>query len=272
MKIKICATTGPFKDLSLENILGIFEEVGLKYFEGSTDGRKHIYPYIFGNLDICDLKNLLESYKCKFVVLSGGWADFAVRDRELKQQNESVFKQLKFCNEFGIDTLRLFVSHIPSKYVNEEFFEKVIVNFKHLLPEVRNHNVKIAFENHGGITATANDILTIVEGISDDCVGINYDPANFVPFGQDPVEALNLISPYINHCHLKDIKFTNEGKMEGYEFVTFGQGIIDYQKIFRFMKEMGYKGFFSIECEGKGDRVRSLIESKIYIKNKVQKV
>jgi len=264
--MKICATTGPFKDLSLANILAIFDEVGLKYFEGSTDGRKHLYPYIFGNLDLTDLKEILDSYQCKLAVLSGGWADFAVKEDKIEQQYDSVIKQLQFCNTFSIATLRLFVSHIPSKYVDDLYFKRVITNIKNLLPEFREYDVQIAFENHGGITATANDVLTIIEGVSDDHVGVNFDPANFVPYGQDPVEALELTSPYIKHCHLKDVMFTNEGRMEGYEFVTLGQGMIDYQKIFKRLKDGAYKSFLSVECESKGDKVRSLIESKIYLK------
>jgi len=264
--MKICATTGPFKEIELDDILSIFDEIGINYFEGSTDDRKHIYPYIFRNEELNKLRNVLSSHKCKFVVLSGGWADFAVRESLLKFQFNSVIKQLEFCQTFGIKTLRLFVSHLPSKYVEEKYFERVIKNIKKLLPEIKKYNVEIAFENHGGITATLKDILKIIESITDNQIGVNFDPANFVPWGQDPIEALNKLISYIKHCHLKDIVYTNNGKLEGYEFVTLGKGIIDYKKIFNILKRNKYKKYLSIESEVSDNKIKSLIESHIYLK------
>lgn len=266
MNFRMCATTGPFKNLSFDRILSIFDEIGIRYFEGSTDGRKHLYPYIFKKGDLSELNSILNSRRCKIVTLSGGWADFAVRDEKIEEQYKIILRQLEFCKRYNIKIIRLFVSHIPSKYVGERFFARVIRNIKRILPELKKYNIVIAFENHGGITATAKDILTIIEGVADERIGINFDPANFVPCGQDPVEALKVLSSYIKHCHLKDVIFTNEGRMEGFENIAFGQGIINYSKIFDILRKINYGGYLSLECEVKVEKVQSLIESIIFFK------
>jgi len=174
---------------------------------------------------------------------------------------ENVMKQFEFCQKFGIKIIRLFASHIPAKYVDDSFFDRVINNLIIVSDMAKEMDIMVALENHGGITGTSDDCLRILRGVNRENIGLNYDAANFVPCNQDPVDAVRILKDYIFHVHLKDVVFTNNGKLEGWEFCTFGDGKINYIEIFNILSS--YDGFYSIECEGKsGDRVASLVKAK----------
>jgi len=259
--IQISSCTGGFKNFNLSKTLEILESIGIKYIEGTTDGRAHLYEYIFEKKNPQILKNLLQKHKIKIVAVSGGWSDFAVSDCYLNKQYKSINKQLKFCKEFDVKILRIFASHLPRQYIENKIIKRIIRNIKRIMPEAKKTNVTLVIENHFGATATADDILHIIKKVAHPNLKINFDAANFIPMKQDPVKACKKLLPYIAHLHLKDIIKTKEqpdynnayltGRniFRGYKFCSLGDGIIHYQKIFELLKKNNYDGLYSIEYE-----------------------
>lgn len=258
-KIKISSCTGGFRHLSLENTFSSLKKMGFKYVEGTTDGRAHLYPYIFGQKNPEGLKRLLAKYNLKLVAVSGGWSDFAVADKYLEKQYQSLRKQLVFCQKFGVKILRIFASHLPGQYIDQDIIKRVIKNLKRIIPEAKKHNVYLAMENHYGVTATADDLLKIIEGVASPYLKVNFDAANFVPMKENPIKACQKLLPHITHLHLKDIRqvgetiedayLTGRGIHEGYELCEIGQGLINYQRILSLLIKNYYQGYYSIEYE-----------------------
>ena len=229
--MKISCTTGGFKAYTLKETFLFFEEIGIPFVEISTDDRKHAYPFIFQKQPQSELVDLLNNFSPKIKILSGGWSDFGLKDDLMTVQMENVMKQFEFCQKFGIKIIRLFASHIPAKYVDDSFFDRVINNLIIVSDMAKEMDIMVALENHGGITGTSDDCLRILRGVNRENIGLNYDAANFVPCNQDPVDAVRILKDYIFHVHLKDVVFTNNGKLEGWEFCTFGDGKINYIEI-----------------------------------------
>lgn len=103
-----------------------------------------------------------------------------------------------------------------------------------------------------------------------DCkgVGVNLDPANLVMVtDDDPVKAVRTLAPYIVHTHAKDgvmLKKTNpqiiydffaEGgigdlRLEEYFLETpLGQGHVPFDAYLQALKDIGYRGYLTIERE-----------------------
>lgn len=258
--ISVC--TGGFRDITLSETLDILEELSFKYVEATTDGRSHIYPYFMGDKPFDELEDLLSRYSIDLIAISGGWSDFAVNDLYIDKQFQSLEKQLKLCNRLDVGILRVFASHIPSKYVNENYFTRVIENIKKIIPIAEENDVCMVLENHYGLTSTAEDVVKILEGVSSPNLRFNFDPANFLPTAQDPVDACTKLLPYIAHIHLKDAVFTGKGKFEGYEYCEIGKGIVNYKKILSIIFKNNYNGFLSVEYENPKDVVRGVVVSR----------
>lgn len=114
---------------------------------------------------------------------------------------------------------------------------------------------------------TAATLLSFVEN-TEGGVGVNLDPANFVMVtGQDPVEAVYLLKDHIVHTHLKDGKMLKKtdpkiiydsfavGGIEALNTADYfietpiGEGDVDFIRYFKALKDIGYKGFLTIERE-----------------------
>ena len=68
-----------------------------------------------------------------------------------------------------------------------------------------------------------------------------FDPANFVQVGEDTVNALEKLQPYVAYVHIKDANADN-GKVVP---VGFGDGNVE--SVLRTLFETGYNGFLSLE-------------------------
>ena len=111
--------------------------------------------------------------------------------------------------------------------------------------------VRIALENHIGITSSVKGTLKILRGIESEGIGLAYDPANFYRYGENPLHALHRIYPHIVYMHLKDCR---RGK-EDYEFCDLGKGEIDWVPILESLSKT-YDGYYAIEYEEPGDIMR----------------
>jgi len=101
-------------------------------------------------------------------------------------------------------------------------------------------------------------MLEIVEGVNSPNFRLTFDTGNFVMAGEDPVEAIGKLAPFVVHVHIKDV--LRDG--ERYKEVAVCEGIVDFKAIFRKLKAYGYDGFLSLECSGPGDRAakESMVE------------
>lgn len=260
--MKLACSMGGFRNFAFEDALAVLDELGFEYFEGTTDGRAHLYPYAVLAEDAAPLEKIIAMYRPRPIAIAGGWSDFAVADDHLDTQYASVRNQLALCRRLGVHVLRLFASHLPAKYVDDAFRARVIRNLKRLAPEARAAGVTLAIENHYGITATSDDVLKLLEGVDDPAVRANFDAANFVPMGDDAVRACKRLLPYIAHVHCKDARYTGHGRHEGWEYCEIGAGVVDYREIVELLRQSCYKGAVCVEYENTADVVGGTVISR----------
>jgi sugar phosphate isomerase/epimerase len=109
------------------------------------------------------------------------------------------------------------------------------------------------------------ELLGLLQAVDRPNLGINFDPANFVLYGTDePLEALEILGPYVRGVHCKDgMRPGRKGEL-GKE-VPLGQGEVDYPQLLSKLRKIGYGGALMIEREH-GHRVRADIqEARAYL-------
>jgi sugar phosphate isomerase/epimerase len=151
----------------------------------------------------------------------------------------------------------------------EQGIEWVLEAYQQLLPVAREYNVVLAMENHykdgfwryPEFAQKKEIFLTIVNAIEErEFFGVQYDPSNAIVAGDDPLELLEMVKDRVVTMHASDRYLAqgvtlaelrqSDGTL-GYSphlrHGVIGQGLNDYEAIFRILAETGFKGWVSIE-------------------------
>jgi L-ribulose-5-phosphate 3-epimerase len=122
-------------------------------------------------------------------------------------------------------------------------------------------------------------------------VSVNFDPANMVMVtGDDPVQGVYTLKDYIVHTHVKDgIRHREIDPREVYGSLGFepmdhgrisemvssglifeetplGLGKVDFDTYFKALKDIGYKGYLTIEREVGGQPEEDIRKAVQFIK------
>lgn len=91
---------------------------------------------------------------------------------------------------------------------------------------------------------------------------VNYDPANLVMSGFDPVKGVYELRDFIVHTHAKDAVRLPDGTPKE---VPLGEGEVPFPLYIQALKEIGYDGFFTIEREVGDNPVVDIIAAKDFL-------
>ena len=136
-----------------------------------------------------------------------------------------------------------------------EVFPRLQRAFTEIGRYAEGRGVRIVIENHGGPTATGQRIARIMEGVTSPAVGLNYDPANFLFQGTDPLTALRYTLPWVTYTHWKDVRWADGGP----RLCALGEGEIQWEPIVRTLLEARYRGDWGIEYEEPTDIARGTL-------------
>jgi len=89
---------------------------------------------------------------------------------------------------------------------------------------------------------------------------MNFDTGNTFIAGQDPVAFLERFQERVAHVHIKDVSeslaASSRGELTGIavSHCSIGEGVNreNILKCLKILKEAGYSGVMSLECEGQG--------------------
>jgi len=116
-------------------------------------------------------------------------------------------------------------------------------------------------------------------------VRVNMDPANLVMVvGDDPVEAVKILAPYIVHTHAKDgimLKPADVSKVysdnhaseyEGEKFreMPLGEGNVNFPTYLKALKDIGYNGFLTIEREVGDNPEKDILQAVSFLKENIK--
>jgi len=96
--------------------------------------------------------------------------------------------------------------------------------------------VSLALETYEQVSTT--DLVSLVETIGHDSLGICLDPANSVAALENPTDVIDRTAPYVKNIHVKDFQFTRRGGWVGFtlEGAPLGTGLLDYDHMIATVK------------------------------------
>jgi sugar phosphate isomerase/epimerase len=127
-------------------------------------------------------------------------------------------------------------------------------------------NVRVGIETHGGLCNTGRDAIQLVKSLQSKQIGVTYDTANVIYWGgvrpeEDLASISDDIAEHVFHFHLKD---KANMKLREYVFPSFGEGIVDFEKVLAIIVASGYDGYMSLEVELDGyPETSGLVDSAI---------
>lgn len=151
----------------------------------------------------------------------------------------------------------------------EQGLEWAIDGIKQVLLVAREHGIILGLENHYKDNfwtypefAQRKDVfLELVNAIPDrEHFGVQYDPSNATVAGDDPIDLLKAVADRVVSMHASDRYLVEGAKLDdlrqadgtiGYspslKHGVTGNGLNDYDAIFRILADCNYRGWVSIE-------------------------
>jgi len=183
---------------------------------------------------------------------------FVSPDKEQRRRNiDLTIGQIELCYKLGIPTMRVNTGRWrsigfnelmankgiepPTKgYTDEDAFPWVIDSLVECEKAARKRGVVMGLENHWGLGRTAKGVLRIVDAIDSPWLQVTADTGNFL---EDQYSQFEMLMPKTVFVQAK----TYFGGGEWYELD------IDYKRIAGMLRKHNYRGWISLEFEGKED-------------------
>lgn len=167
-----------------------------------------------------------------------------------------------FAKELGVDKLITHAGYIPED-PNHRTYHELIMALRDLVGYCAQNGQDFLFETGQETPVT---LRRAMEDIGLKNVGVNLDPANLLMYGKaNPVDALDILGPYVLGVHGKDGEYPATGHSLGEE-KPIGQGRVNYPAFIRRLKEVGYDGDITIEREISGpEQERDIVMGKQFL-------
>ncbi|MGB4706832.1 MAG: sugar phosphate isomerase/epimerase family protein [Fuerstiella sp.] len=165
--------------------------------------------------------------------------DFCLSEGEARdKQLEECRNWIDYAAIMGAPVIRIFAGKVPKGDTEEAAIERCVAGINQSLEYAATKGVFLALENHGGITATPDQMLKIIAGIDNSpWFGVNFDSGNFRT--DDPYRDLERIAPYAVNAQIKvAVNPNNQGKQPA-----------DIPRMISILKDAGYRGFVTLEFE-----------------------
>lgn len=192
---------------------------------------------------------------------------FVSPDADERQMNiDHTVHCMQLAHEMGIPTMRVNtgrwrtikdfddlmankgIEPVLDGYTEDEGFAWVIDAFEKLLPHAEKYGVLMGLENHWGLGRTADGVLRIVGAIDSPWLQVTADTGNFL---ENQYSQLEQLAPKAVFVQAK----TYYGGGKWYTLP------IDYERVAKILKTAGYRGFVSLEFEGKEDFTTAIPKS-----------
>ncbi|MDY3551031.1 sugar phosphate isomerase/epimerase family protein [Gemmata sp. JC717] len=140
----------------------------------------------------------------------------------------------------GAKTVRIFAGNLEKGDTLEAVQKRVVAAIEECCAVAEKYGVVLAMENHGGITATPDQLLALVKPVKSAALGVNIDTGNFKT--ADPYADLTKIAPYGVVSQVKTEVFPGGKREEA-----------DLARVVKILKDANFHGYVALEYEAKDD-------------------
>lgn len=252
MADRLAVSTNSYHSYSLEEALAGIAAAGFTSVElvSVTGWTEHV-PRDAGDAELARIQSLLDSHGLTAISLSGH-SDLASPDGA-----DEFRKALRIAHKLGIRYVTTSTGghDASSAGTLDEQRAEFLRLIRPLADEAADLGLQICLETHGGVSATGALSAQLVREIDRPNVGINYDTANVIFYGNvRPEQDIVAAAPLTTHLHIKD----QIGGTGVWNFPEIGTGEVDFAPIFAALGDAGFAGPCSVELEFQGEPWPSL--------------
>jgi sugar phosphate isomerase/epimerase len=168
------------------------------------------------------------------------------REREVDYLNCDI----AVASYLGVKYIRVLAGQAHPETPVDKGIEWAVENLRKAACTAKKYGVTLVYENHAkpgswdyvDFSYAPLIFMEILEGIKDTGIGINFDTANTLAYGEDPIPFLNRIVDRVVTVHAADTGVRGELK-----HVLLGTGVVPFRDIFSVLKQRGFDGWICIE-------------------------
>ncbi|NLN76569.1 MAG: sugar phosphate isomerase/epimerase [Armatimonadetes bacterium] len=174
---------------------------------------------------------------------------------------DALLKGAEFASKIGAPDTITHAGFIPEN-PNDPLYEGTIEALRTVAVKNKELGLHFCFETGQETPIT---MLRAIVDIGTGNLGVNFDPANLLMYGKaNPVDALDILGPYVRGVHAKDGEYPTEPDKLGVE-KPMGDGRVNFPAFVPKLKSFGYAGALTIEREISGDQQIADIKKAIAI-------
>lgn len=175
-----------------------------------------------------------------------------------------IKKASDFAKQCGIPAVQTHCGFIPEN-PNVQAYKDTVAAIREVAAYCKNNGQNLRYETGQETPIT---LVRTMQDVGLDNQGVNFDLANLILYGKaNPVDAIELLGPYVQGIHAKDGLWPTDPKELGKE-VPIGKGKVDFPRLIARLKELDYRGAVTIEREISGpQQVEDVRAAKSYLES-----
>jgi len=150
--------------------------------------------------------------------------------------------------------------HAPEGLTESEAVALMKRSYQQILRVAEAHRIIVNIEPHGYFTTKPDRMAEMLAFVDSPYLRLNMDTGNTYIAGQDPVQYLQRFLPRVSHVHVKDVSASLAQALRGgltgiaVSHCALGDGVnaANIRQCLSLLRDAGYTGVLSIECEGAG--------------------
>jgi sugar phosphate isomerase/epimerase len=157
------------------------------------------------------------------------------------EQIASVKRWIEYADMMDAPVIRIFAGTAKPEISADETRRLAVDAINECCLHAAKYGIFLALENHGGITAEADDVLSIVRDVDSPWFGVNLDTGNF--HTADVYGDLAKLAPYSVNVQVKASITPASGAKQS----------TDFTRLAKILEDAGYRGYIVLEFEERGD-------------------
>lgn len=241
------------------------EQNGLRYIEcGLIDGVSWIHglgyqPHVALYEDPVLLRRTMENHGVQFSQVDAAYP-LSGKDGPLRGV-PYVMKSIAWAALAGsprVDTTDGL--HAPQGLNDQEAMDLMRRSYEQIIEVAAAHEIVVNIEPHGYFTTKPDLMARMLSFCDSPWLRMNMDTGNTFIAGQDPAAFLKRFLDRVSHVHVKDVSESLAAATRGQQtgiavsHCALGDGVnaANIRQCLALLRDHGYQGVLSIECEGQG--------------------
>lgn len=191
-----------------------------------------------------EFDQLVKKYGVEFVCLYHYFTDDYQTDLQMGE------KCCQFLVKHHAKFLNIQAPWAPSTGTTQKELDEMVEKLTTMGKICKKYGVILCLHPHYGSTVyTESETDYVLGKVPQDLLSLCLDTAHVTLAGMDPVTAFTKYVKRLQYVHLKDLdpNYPKETPMRG--FRALGEGIVDFKGVVNALKNGGYDGVLSVECD-----------------------